>query len=68
MDQCMLHAVLSNAAHPEYGAVTLPFPIPREDFGHCIELLEALEIGKVSTQDWQVAHTRSSGGHKCRFG
>ena len=47
----MLHAVLSNATHPEYGAVTLPFPIPREDFGHCIELLEALEIGKVSTQD-----------------
>ena len=23
---CILHAVLSNAAHPEYGAVTIPFP------------------------------------------
>ena len=55
----MLHAVLSNATHPEYGAVTLPFPIPREDFGHCIELLEALEIGKVSTQDCHVDEINS---------
>ena len=59
VDQCMLHAVLSNATHPEYGAVTLPFPIPREDFGHCIELLEALEIGKVSTQDCHVDEINS---------
>ena len=55
----MLHAVLSNATHPEYGAVTLPFPIPREDFGHCIELLETLEIGKVSTQDCHVDEINS---------
>jgi hypothetical protein len=55
----MMQAVLSNAAHPEYGAVTLPFPIPREDFGHCIELLEALEIGKVSTQDCHVDEINS---------
>ena len=55
----MMQAVLSNAAHPEYGAVTLPFPIPREEFGHCIELLEALEIGKVSTQDCHVDEINS---------
>lgn len=55
----MMQAVLSNAAHPEYGAVTLPFPIPREDFGHRIELLEALEIGKVSTQDCHVDEINS---------
>ena len=54
MDQCMLHAVLSNAAHPEYGAATIPFPIPREDFDHCIELLEALEIGMVSARDCHI--------------
>ena len=54
MDQCMLHAVLSNATHPEYGAVTIPFPIPREDFDHCIELLKALEISKVSARDCHV--------------
>lgn len=51
---CILHAVLSNAAHPEYGAVTIPFPIPREDFDHCMELVEALEIGKVSARDCRV--------------
>lgn len=54
MDQCMLHAVLSNATHPEYGAVTIPFPIPREDFDHCIELVKALEISKVSARDCHV--------------
>ena len=51
---CILHAVLSNAAHPEYGAVTIPFPIPKEDFDHCMELVEALEIGKVSARDCRV--------------
>lgn len=54
MDQCMLHAVLSNATHSEYGAVTIPFPIPREDFDHCIELLKELEIGKVTARDCHV--------------
>lgn len=33
---CILHAVLSNAAHPEYDVLTIPFPIPREEFDHCI--------------------------------
>ena len=50
----MMYAVLSNAAHPEYGAVTIPFPIPGEDFDHCMELVEALEIGKVSARDCRV--------------
>ena len=42
--QPVLRCVLSNAAHPEYGQVTIPFPIPEEEYGHCLELLEALEI------------------------
>lgn len=50
----ILHAALSNVQHPEYGAATIPFPIPREDFDYCIELLEALEIGKVSARDCRV--------------
>lgn len=60
MDQCILHVVLSNAQHPEYGVVTIPFPIPREDFDHCIELLEALEIGRVSARDCHVDEISSS--------
>ena len=56
----MIQAVLSNADHPEYGVVTIPFPIPREQFDHCIELVEALGIGNVSTQDCQVDEIRSA--------
>lgn len=55
-----MQAVLSNAAHPEYGTVTIPFPIPREEFDHCIELLEALEIGKVCARDCHVDEVSST--------
>ena len=56
----MMQAVLSNADHPEYGVVTIPFPIPREQFDHCMELVEALEIGNVSAQDCHVDEIRSA--------
>ena len=55
----MMQAVLSNAAHPEYGVATIPFPIPREQFDRCIELVEALEIGNVSAHDCHVNEIRS---------
>lgn len=41
----MIQAVLGNPHHPEYGVATIPFPIPRDQHAHCMELLEALEIG-----------------------
>ena len=41
----MIRAVLGNPNHPEYGVATIPFPIPRDQYAHCVELLEALEIG-----------------------
>lgn len=50
----MMRAVLSNAAHPEYGAATIPFPIPEEEYDHCLELLEALEIGNAISRDCKV--------------
>ena len=56
----MMEAVLSNADHPEYGVVTIPFPIPREQFDHCIELVEALEIGNASDRDCHVDEIRSA--------
>lgn len=40
-----MEAILSNAQHPEYGVVTIPFPIQNEEYNHALELLEALEIG-----------------------
>lgn len=53
-DDILIQAVLSNADHPEYGVVTIPFPIPRDQFDHCIELVEALEIGNIFIQDCYV--------------
>ncbi len=31
MSSYMIKAVLSNPRHPEYGQVTIPFPIPNEE-------------------------------------
>ena len=50
----MINAVLSNPSHPEYGVATIPFPIPHDQYAHCMELLEALEIGDAVKADCQV--------------
>ena len=50
----MMKAVLSNADHPEYGVATIPLPIPRNQYDHCVALLESLEIGHVSDADCHV--------------
>ena len=50
----MFQAILSNPNHPEYGVATIPFPIPRDQYAHCVELLEALEIGDAVKADCKV--------------
>ena len=50
----MIQAILSNPSHPEYGVATIPFPIPRDQYAHCMELLEALEIGDAVKADCKV--------------
>ena len=50
----MMEAVLSNSDHPEFGEVTIPLPIPREQYDHCIELVTALEIGSAVNSDCHV--------------
>lgn len=50
----MTKAVLSNISHPEYGVVSIPLPIPKEQYDSCVELLESLEIGDASSQDCHV--------------
>ena len=50
----MIQAVLSNPSHPEYGVATIPFPIPHDQYAHCMELLEALEIGDAVKADCKV--------------
>ena len=50
----MIQAVLGNPHHPEYGVATIPFPIPHDQYAHCMELLEALEIGDAVKADCTV--------------
>ena len=51
----MIEAVLSSTQHPEYGEVSISFPILRKEYDHTIELLEGLGIGDALAQDCRVA-------------
>ena len=53
----MIQAVLSNPSHPEYGVATIPFPVPHDQYAHCMELLAALEIGDAAKADCKVEDT-----------
>ena len=55
----IIHAVLGHPNHPEYGVATIPFPIPHDQYAHCMELLEALEIGDAVKADCQVQEINS---------
>lgn len=55
----IIHAVLGNPNHPEYGVASIPFPIPHDQYAHCMELLEALEIGDAVKADCQVQEINS---------
>ena len=50
----MMSAVLSNPSRPKYGVATIPFPIPRDQYTYCMDLLEALEIGDAVKADCKV--------------
>ena len=55
----MIQVVLSNPSHPEYGVATIPFPIPRDQYTYCMDLLEALEIGDAVKADCKVVEVDS---------
>ena len=50
----IMRTALGNPNHPEYGVASIPFPIPRDQYAHCMELLEELEIGDAVKADCQV--------------
>ena len=56
----MFQAILSNPSHPEYGVATIPFPIPHDQYAHCMDLLEALEIGDTVKADCKVVEFDSA--------
>ena len=55
----IIHTVLGNRAHPEYGVASIPFPIPTEEYPRIIEMLEALEVGDVLKSDCHIAELES---------
>ena len=57
--QPVLRCVLSNAAHPEYGQVTIPFPIPVMEYERTLELLAAMELGARLKRDCRVDELES---------
>lgn len=44
-------AIIRNSQHPEYGVATIPFPIPRAEYDHVVDLLQAMEIGHPVNRD-----------------
>ena len=56
----MIQAILSNPSHPEYGVATIPFPIPHDQYAHCMELLGPLEIGDAVKVDCIASKASSS--------
>lgn len=54
LSRMIYQAVLSNPFHLEYGVATIPFPLPREEYDHSMEILNALEIGDAVRQDCKV--------------
>ena len=49
-----IKAALYNADHLEYGLVTIPFPIPQDQYNDAIKMLEALDIGDPRAKDCMV--------------
>lgn len=46
-----IRAALGNVRRPEYGVVTIPLPIPKEQYDSTIAMLEGLEIGAPLARD-----------------
>ena len=54
-----IRAVLSNAQHPEYGQVSISFPIPTEEYDQTIAILQEKNLGDSVNQDCIVDEVES---------
>lgn len=57
----MFRTVLSNPLHPEYGQITVPFPLREDAYPQTLELLRALDLGDPTGRDCLVDEI--SGGY-----
>ena len=55
-----IKAALYNADRMEYGLVTIPFPIPSNQYDDTIKMLEALDIGDLRARDCTVEEIEGS--------
>ena len=55
----MIKAVLSSGSHPEYGQVTVSFPIPNDQYDQTIETLQTMELGFSRNRDCRVIDLES---------
>ena len=49
-----MQAIICNKAHPDLGSATIPLPIPDEEYGRCMELLEGMRIGNATANDCYI--------------
>ena len=56
----VIRAVLSNAQHPEYGQVSMPFPIPTGEYDEAIEVLQEKDVGYSVNRDCIVDEVESA--------
>ena len=50
----VIKAVLSNPQRPECGQITIPFPIPNDQYDQTIEMLQAMDLGYSVNRDCTV--------------
>ena len=55
----IIHTVIGDRSHPEYGVASIPFPVSTEEYSRIIEMLEALEVGDVLKSDCHIAEIES---------
>lgn len=55
----MFQVVLSNKDHMEYGVVTVPFPIPEDQYTVITRMLEVLHVGSELSRDCMVESVES---------
>ena len=46
-----MQAILSNGQYPDHNVVTVPFPIPEQEYDHILDLLRPLGIGDAVQRD-----------------
>jgi hypothetical protein len=50
----VIKAVLSDPQHPKHGQITIPFPIPNDQYDQTIERLQGIDLGFSTNQDCRV--------------